>query len=57
MLPPDSHAALKTTRLQIPGPGICQRGRLTEDTQYANLWYTNMYMYLVDVKQKEETMK
>ena len=57
MLPPDTHAALKTTRLQITGPGICQRGRLTMDTQNAYLWYTSMYMYLVDVKEKEGTMK
>lgn len=33
MLPPDTYAALETTRLQIPGPGIRQRGRLTVDTQ------------------------
>ena len=57
MLPPDTHAALETTRLQVPGPGICQRGRLTVDTQNAYPWYTSMYMYLVDVKEKAGTMK
>ena len=57
MLPPDTHAALEPTRLQVPGPWICQRGRLSVDIQNAYPWYTSMYMYLVDVSEKGGTMK